>query len=57
MIDSNTFDPSELCSRKLWQLVSEDQDSGCNKDELREAIDELAARRHYLQELQEMGKI
>ncbi len=57
MVESNPFDASELCSRKLWQLVSEDKQSGCNKDELRKAINELAERRHYLQELQEMGKL
>ncbi len=52
MIERNSFDPSELCSRKLWQLVSEDKQSGCNKDELRKAINELAERRLDLQELQ-----
>ena len=57
MIDSNTFDPTELCSRKLWQLVNQEQSSDCNERELREAIDELAHRRHYLQELQEIGKL
>ena len=56
-METTRFNASELCSRKLWQLVSEDDQSGCDKDELREAINELAARRHYLQELQEMGKL
>ncbi|MEM1114531.1 MAG: hypothetical protein AAGI11_21645 [Pseudomonadota bacterium] len=56
-VDDRTFDPSEFCSRKLWQLVNQSTDSGCSEDELREAIAELAERRHYLKELEELGKL
>ena len=56
-VDGNTFDPSEFCSRKLWQLVNQSESSGCSEKELREAIAELASRRHYLEELQELGKL
>jgi hypothetical protein len=50
------FDASALCSRKLWQLVS-DREHAIGERELRQAVSELAARRHYLEELQKLGKL
>jgi hypothetical protein len=50
------FNASELCSRKLWQLVANDGPSVSERD-LREAVCELAARQHYLEELQKLGKL
>lgn len=49
------FDPRELCSRKLWQLVSTESEEQVGEKELRQAVAELAARRHYLEQLQQMG--
>lgn len=51
------FNPSELCSRKLWQLVNTQTDESIDETALREAIAELAARRHYLEQLQQIGAI
>ena len=53
------FNPQELCSRKLWQLVNTCSDKAVvneiNDHELSEAIAELAKRRHYLEQLQQIG--
>ncbi|TXS96259.1 hypothetical protein FV139_01805 [Parahaliea maris] len=49
---TSNFNASELCSRKLWQLVSDDD--SISDSELQQAVRELAARRHYLQELQNL---
>lgn len=49
------FNASELCSRKLWQLVNEEDEYTINEIELREAVQELASRRHYLAELKRLG--
>ncbi len=51
------FNPSELCSRKLWQLVKQPRDKDLGEAELRKAIAELAARRHYLRELEDLGRL
>ncbi|MEM8563313.1 MAG: hypothetical protein AAGF57_13815 [Pseudomonadota bacterium] len=51
------FDPSELSSRKLWELVKNNDIEQVSKEELREAIAELATRRHYLEKLQAIGAI
>ena len=55
----NRFNPQELCSRKLWELVSAEQQKqqDINAAELREAVQELAERSHYLAELTEIGKL
>lgn len=53
---STSFDASELCSRKLWQLVNEAEQS-IDECELQQAVRELATRRHYLEELQKIGKL
>lgn len=51
------FKASELCSRKLWQLVNQSRGGSLGEVELREAIAELAARRHYLRELEDLGRL
>ena len=51
------FNPTELCSRKLWQLVNTQSSDSINELELREAVAELASRRHYLADLQRLGKL
>mgnify|MGYP001548345567 CR=1 FL=1 len=51
------FNASEFCSRKLWQMVNRQQDRQVSNQELEEAINELATRRHYLAELREIGKL
>ena len=56
-MNTNTFKASELCSRKLWQLVNTPAETNINDSELAAAINELATRRHYLEELQEIGKL
>ncbi|MEE4145815.1 MAG: hypothetical protein V2I26_13500 [Halieaceae bacterium] len=56
-MNTQKFDPRELCSRKLWQLVSTETDEQVSERELREAIAELANRRHYLEQLQQIGAI
>jgi hypothetical protein len=57
-ITRNKINPQELCSRKLWELVSTtSHKSHISESELLEAIAELAERRHYLAELEEIGKL
>ncbi len=51
------FNPSELCSRKLWQLVNDRDGAGMSARHLEEAVAELAARRHYLAELEQIGAL
>ncbi len=51
------FDASELCSRKLWQLVQGEDRESVTASELQQAVEELATRRHYLAELAQMGKL
>ena len=54
----NKFNAQELCSRKLWEIVNSapGTEYDINASELKEAINELAERRHYLAELTEIGK-
>ena len=56
-MQTTDFDASELCSRKLWQLVQGENDSTISEKQLQQAIAELANRRHYLAELSRMGKL
>lgn len=56
-IQTNQFDASELCSRKLWQIVSSEADARMSRDLLQQAIEELTARRRYLAELSRIGKL
>ncbi len=56
-METTRFKASELCSRKLWQLVTTRESGEVNDIELRAAINELATRRRYLAELREIGKL
>ncbi|MDH3993295.1 MAG: hypothetical protein OEV47_10295 [Gammaproteobacteria bacterium] len=56
-MNTRTFNASELCSRKLWQLVNNAAETQVDDDALAQAISELATRRRYLEELQEIGKL
>ena len=51
----NNFNASELCSSKLWEVISKHTQERDTTSELQAAIEELATRRHYLQELESMG--
>jgi hypothetical protein len=53
---TGTFNPQELCSRKLWDMVNADNADSENKLQLDAAIAELEERRSYLEELQHIGK-
>ena len=53
---TGTFNPQELCSRKLWDMVNADNTDSENKVQLDAAIAELKDRRSYLEELQHIGK-
>ncbi|QFU75048.1 hypothetical protein EY643_04960 [Halioglobus maricola] len=53
----NNINPSELCSRKLWQLVNNEQGNTIGDADLARVVTELAERRHYLAELVEIGKL
>lgn len=48
---------SQLSSRKLWQLVEAPDAANISELELTEIIAELSRRRHYLEDLQELGKL
>ena len=52
--NTRTFNPQELCSRKLWDMVNSANNDG--KAQLEAAIAELEERRSYLTELQHIGK-
>jgi len=49
------FDPTQLCSRKLWELISTENDDQVDERALKEAIQELASRRQNLEKLQQTG--
>ncbi len=56
-VDNKKFDASELCSRKLWQIVTDNDEETRSDQALQAAIEELATRRHYLAELSRIGKL
>jgi hypothetical protein len=56
-IETTNFDARELCSRKLWQLINNATETNSAAEELSQAINELASRRHYLAELANIGKL
>ena len=55
--DPTTFNPQELCSRKLWDMVNIEREHCENKAQLEAAIAELEERRSYLKELHDLGKM
>ena len=54
MSSTTNFNATELCSQKLWEMVS-DENNSTSKSELEAAVAELAVRRHYLGELEQLG--
>jgi hypothetical protein len=56
-MEQSRFNARELCSRKLWQLVTTPSEENIGERELQQAIEELATRRRYLEELQRIGKL
>ncbi|MEP5766385.1 MAG: hypothetical protein ABJ308_17425 [Halieaceae bacterium] len=56
MTESQTFAMHEFSSRKLWEIVSTEPNQK-SADELLAAVRELAQRRHYLSELEQIGKL
>ena len=50
--DTNNFNPQELCSRKLMELISAGNANDENKAQLQAAMAELEERRSHLAELQ-----
>lgn len=55
---NNTFNPGEFCSRKLWRIVAgQENHQSFDEKSLQKAIAELAERRHYLAELERLGKL
>ncbi|MEQ9395151.1 hypothetical protein [Haliea sp.] len=57
-IHNTTFDPGEFCSRKLWRIVTgQESQQSLDKGSLQKAVAELAERRHYLAELERLGKL
>lgn len=56
-MDCSPINPLELCSRKLWQLVSGTDGADPSPDDLAAAVAELERRRHYLEELRVLGKL
>ncbi|MDP4651234.1 MAG: hypothetical protein NWQ24_01155 [Haliea sp.] len=54
----NTFNPSTLCSRKLWRIVAgQERTPNIDQQDLQRALQELSARRTYLTELKRLGKL
>lgn len=53
MTDTNTTNMEEFCSSKLWEMICNNETN--TPDELQAAIEELAQRRHYLSELEQIG--
>ena len=51
-METSRFNAQELCSRKLWELVSQPTPEEITESQRREAISELATRRDYLTELE-----
>tara|TARA_B110000444_G_scaffold259326_1_gene302709 strand:- start:9 stop:191 length:183 start_codon:yes stop_codon:yes gene_type:complete len=53
--ESQNFNAKELCSRKLWEIVTNTELEMTSSDELKDSLNELALRRHYLKELEQLG--
>ena len=54
MSELSTFDPGELCSSKLWEIVR--SEAGGSRAELEAALAELSSRRHYLAEIEQLDE-
>lgn len=57
ILENREFNASELCSRKLWQIVKRTDDQNVAESELHKAVRELTARKRYLAELARIGKL
>ena len=60
MQNTQNLDMREFCSRKLWDMVNAEaqgRESEASEEELIAAVQELAQRRHYLVELEKIGKL
>jgi hypothetical protein len=57
VLENKEFNASELCSRKLWQMVNSTSERSVAENELQKAISELTTRKHYLEELARIGKL
>ena len=55
MSTTEDFKAEEFCSRKLLDIVSGQDEQPHSEDQLHAALAELEVRRHYLQELQQLG--
>jgi len=55
-VTQENFKAQELCSRKLWEVVTTPADDYTDSD-LAQAVAELAQRRHYLEQLKDLGKL
>ena len=53
---TESFNPQEFCSRKLWDMVNTDLAEKRDTEQLEAAVAELEERRSYLAELQLLGK-
>lgn len=50
-MNTENFNPTELCSRKLWEFISEAADADAESPALVQAVEELATRRQYMEKL------
>jgi len=55
-VSPNNFNAEDFCSRKLLEIVHAPQ-AGFSNADLEQAVAELAVRRHYLEQLRELGKL
>ena len=50
-MNTENFNPTELCSRKLWEFISESAEIDTDSPALVQAVEELATRRQYMEKL------
>ena len=50
-MNMENFNPTELCSRKLWEFISESAEIDTDSPALVQAVEELATRRQYMEKL------
>lgn len=55
-MNTHTIDIKNLCSRKLWELLVENQQSAQKSIDNQILEQELLSRRHYLNELQKLRR-
>ena len=57
MSESVGFNPGELCSSKLWEIVRSETRRDGSRAELEAAVEELCVRRHYLAEIEQLDEL